>query len=276
MRTTRQLLGTAAVGALAFLAPTGRAQAQLVDFHGGAIACFYVGSVPCDPLAVDPPGTFVVSHAGATGTITYTSDTFTGTAPVPGSASFSDTPCTFLGNPQPNCGSFGHISVSSNYSSPGDLHIALELLFNTDYTTYGAPNSPATPTVTTANLPHGHSLAITGTVTQPGDLSGVTINWTAVGGTDNIIPFQFTNGGHMASCIGSTPVCGPGGLSGKATWTISTPTPVPVAGHPGGAIVGNISVASVAPEPATVALFATGLVGLIPVVRYRRRQDNKA
>jgi len=267
MRITRQILGTAAVGALALFGLPGRAQAQLIDFHGGALACFYTGSIACDPLA--SPSGFDI-HAGATGTIDYSVDTFTGTASVPGSASFSDTPCSSgppFFTPLPNCGSFGHIHVSSTYTSPADLHIALMLLFNTDYTTVGFLNTPATPTVVSAGQPRTQSLAITGFVTG-GTFSGVTVTWDPVS-----VNFSFTNGGHLASCIGGAPVCGPGPLAGVATWLLGSPTAVALDGSPGGAVTGNIAVSSVSPEPATIALFATGLMGLIPVVRYRRRNN---
>jgi hypothetical protein len=295
MRKTRQILGTAAVGALALLGAS-RAQAQVdIDFHGGAIACFYVGAIACNPLTdMSVPGVSETA-AGTAGKIRFDTSTFVGTT-VGGTMGLDNTSISCTPATTDNCGSFGNVHVTAGFSACGadtvcgnaddlDLHIALMLLFNSDYDTYFG-NTPGTPDVSPVT---NSTNIITGKVNASG-ASGVAINWDP-----NVVVFSFTNAGHSSTCHGSTPACGGGSYAGKATWTISTPTQVgrfqvgPSAGpppcafpicyggtpfsHQGGAITGHIDIVSVSPEPGTVALFATGLVGLIPVVRYRRRKE---
>ncbi len=100
------------------------------------------------------------------------------------------------------------------------------------------------------------SASVFGTVNAiPGD-GGVAIVW-ANGG---LTTFNFTE------IIG--------GVLRSGTATIDLNNLSLLSGAPNLKVNGNVTVTlvSLTPEPASIALFATGLVGMIPVVRYSRRK----
>jgi len=246
-----------------------QAKAQLIDFHGGAIGCFYTGIVACDPTTT---GIAPQTVSGTVGSLTFNANTFTGTTSgIPGSVGFSGG-CGAFGP----CGAFGRFTINSasaipntgSYTPVVGQKIAVELVFNTDYTALGGPNGPATPTVPHAGQPKTSGLITGSIVNNNGNL---TVVWNPLS-----VAFAFTNGGHLATCTGQNaggPVCGGGPWAGTATWNLAGPPAyTTISAGQDNFVTGNIVVTSASPEPGTVMLFATGLMGLVPVVRYRRRK----
>lgn len=261
MNKTRHLVGLATAAAL-FAVPA-QAKAQLIDFFGGAVGCFYTGATACDPTS---PFALSQTVAGTTGTLTFNTNTFVGTTSgIPGSVGFSGS-CGVVGP----CGAFGRFTINSasaqpntgSYTPVAGQKFALELIFNTDCFVLAGLN--CTPTVPHAGQPVTKGI-ITGSIVS--NNGQVHVDW----GPDQ--NFTFTGGGHTPTCTGQNvggPVCVAGPWAGTATLTISTPTVISAGQN--NFVTGFITVTSASPEPGTIALFATGLVGLIPVVRYRRRK----
>ena len=174
------------------------------------------------------------------GNLKYSGDSFIGETSG-GAVGFSDTG---------GSGSFGHLSLLGAYTPVAGQKLQLEFFFNPAALSVGVAG---TPDVASTEL---YDASITGTITVvKGDI------FVDFGGP---VSFAFTNGG---------PVGGPFTHSGIATLTVNDLDLHALATNQ--AITGRITTTITdTPEPATVALFATGLVGLIPVAR--RRAKNRA
>jgi hypothetical protein len=257
MRITRQILGLAAASLFGIASPL--LADPKIDFHGGVIGCFVTV-----PLVGTCPVLGAVVDASGGGTLTYTSDTFTGT--TSGLSFFNDVGFGVGGGGSGSTGSFGKLSVAGDYNRlPGTKFLQLDYYFNTSYGSTGFPNAPGTPTV-----PGNPALAasVFGAISGGDGAVLVTFGAPAL--------FTFTHGNTTPLCTGGSPNCtldntGPTGFNG--TGRIQAVGPTLGAGQSGVPITGDIliRVESTVPEPASIALFATGLVGLIPVARYRRR-----
>jgi PEP-CTERM motif-containing protein len=234
MRISRQMLGIAAASVFGI---TAQASAQAVEFHGSVQGCFTTGAT-CVPAPVD----FNVS---AFGNVKYNSDSFDNTT-LGGAAGFGN---------GAGAGSFGKVTVSgSDYTAPAGLKLILTFFFN-------PLADPLCGCTSTPDVTGGQpfSAQVTGEVnTTAGDLN---VSFPAGG-----IDFAFTNGGTTG-----------GGFthSGVAHLTVNNIDLTNTSLSPSLNLSGRITTRITdTPEPATVALFATGLVGLIPVAR--RRAKNRA
>ncbi len=253
MRITRQILGL--VGASLFGVA---AQAQQIDFHGGILGCFYNTNPPFSQTSCVPGAPSVFDPFAVSGSLNYSGDIVTGTTsgdPGDNSVGFG----TGVG------GSFGHVSLfSGDYTSLAGTVLQLQFFFDPAFSGFGfgtgTPTTTGNPTYTALVKGNVH-------VDKSGNLK---VDFGAP------VSFAFTGGGHMATCTAPGSAipgnCGPGPFSGTATITVNDLNAF--YGQTGVAVTGQIAVSSVTPEPATLALFATGLVGLIPAVRYRRRKNN--
>lgn len=259
MRITRQILGLAAVASMFGIAP--QLQAQKIDFSGFALGCFYTTTV-CDPLTFGGSDTFLSSSGG--GKVEYTLDGFSGTTTGVGDNDIGFGGACVTGS----CGGFGTFFVNAG-SGPGtewhpplanNLKLLIGFYFNDAILCPGCvPTVSPFPTISVA--------------TVKGDIS-VTDNGTIKVRFGPDVPFSFVNGGTAGTCNAPAPICVGGTRTGTGLIHVNG---VDLGAGQSIKINGNISVEVDpiigTPEPATFALFATGLVGLVPVVRYRRRKS---
>lgn len=257
MRITRQILGLAAAS-LFGSAP--QLLAQQIDFSGVAIGCFAVGGA-CVPGPAFLGGDFTFSTGGGTGFAHYGVDTFKGTT----SGVLGDNTASFGGgcaSPGGNCGGFGNVFVTNGATfftpAPG-LELVVGFFF--------APACPGcVPTVTP--LPVVAAATAKGSILADGT-GGFKIRFSDF--TSNI-PFTFSSGGSAGTCTVPVLVCVAGPYNGTGFIHLND---ISIGNGQTIALNGDITVAVATgvPEPATLALFATGLVGLVPVARYRRRKS---
>jgi hypothetical protein len=292
MRITRQILALAAVGFIGFAAPS-RVQAQFIDFNGAVAGCFTLGTT-CSPSILSPytvyddgGGSFGTCPAGPIGScdglhkLEYTGQLITGTTSGNGfnnGISFGSAL---------SAGSFGSMTEKGLYDNTVGLNLVLYFFFNTAATTIGPPISavigaPAPTTVPPGSTPGISSVVLTGHVTA---LPTGTVHISWFGAThpcvdplaagSGCVDFEFEGGGHVAGgCDPGVPaskaLCvNSGFVSGTAEISVNN---FDLGKNSTNKISGHIYVLTASPEPATLALFATGLVGLVPVVRYRRRK----
>jgi hypothetical protein len=235
MRISRQMLGIAAASVFGI---TAQASAQNIEFHGTVQGCFTTG-LTCTPAANDINGTVLTSF------VKYNSDSFDNTT-LAGAAGF--------GNGS-GAGSFGKVTAGGpDYSAPSNLKLILTFFFN-------PLADPLCGCTSTPDVSGGQpfSAQVTGEVTTTsGDLH--------VAFSDAGIDFNFTNGGTTADGFTHT---------GIAHLTVNNIDLTNTSTTPSLNLSGRITTTITdTPEPATVALFATGLLGLIPVAR--RRAKNRA
>lgn len=221
-----------AAASLVGLATTARAQAD-IEFAGAAFGCFTTTS--CTPVAIAPP---FAQYAQ----LVYTPGGFDVTT-TGGFASFS-------------AGDLGRFFLTASNFDYGNPQMVFELTLS-----FASCNF-ITGVCTPNNLPTagdqlfvGKVPKLKGKVKSDGS-GGVHIDWA--GPAD----FSFTE------------IIGGVTYTGDAEITLNSLDIHP--GLPtGDAITGGVTVDNLhsnAPEPASIALFATGLVGMIPVVRYGRRK----
>jgi hypothetical protein len=271
------------------VAPT-RAHAQKIDFNGAVAGCFTTGT-SCTPATLVTDigfnGSPYTACDGVAGNwLCFTGSLFTGTTNGLGftnGVSFGGTGTT---------GSFGTLTRAKNYDASSGINLILYFFFNTAASTIGPPlviTSPApttdpagiTPDVSTAHIT-GHVVTNSGLVSV--SFSNLVCDNPNPPGAGACVDFEFNGGGHDPACVGppptpvnTLPCVNNGPFAGKAEievdgLNVPTGAPIPPAAFATAKIGGNIYVLSSSPEPATLALFATGLVGLVPVVRYRRRK----
>jgi len=271
MRKTRQILGFTAA---ALFGTVAKLDAQLVDFHGSVAGCFtWTASVAngAQPNCTEPTGGLALPGGGglgsgssvtdltggAGGTLVYNNDSFWGTA-----LGVGDGNAAGISNPAQN-GSFGLVSALGHFNAADFTNLTLKLKFYFD------------PDLNLINSGSQH------TPTANGPFLGATLTgniFTGIGGNTTVTfaaPafFSFTNGGHIATCKQVPDICVLGNIFGSAKIVGSVLQLNGSEAAPSQNITGAISITSLSPEPGSIALFATGLVGMIPVVRYRRRKQ---
>jgi hypothetical protein len=261
-----------------------RAHAQMIDFNGAVAGCFTTGT-SCTPATlvtdVGFNGAPYTNCDGVAGNwLCFTGSLFTGTTNGLGfnnGVSFGGTGTT---------GSFGTLTRAKNYDATSGINLILYYYFNTAASTIGAPltiTNPAPTTTDPGSTPYVESAHITGHVVTNSGITSVSFSNLVCdnpnpAGAGACVDFEFIGGGHNPGCVGPPPTpvnalpCeNAGPFAGMAEIEVD-PVNVPTGASATAKIGGNIYVLSSSPEPATLALFATGLVGLVPVVRYRRRK----
>jgi hypothetical protein len=285
MRITRQILATAAVGLFAFAAAPASAHAQQIDFNGAVAGCFTTGT-SCTPATTPAPGPngapYTACDVGVVGLLCDQSSFIQGATNGLGFSngiSFGGTSTS---------GSFGSLSRTPSYTNTPGINLVLYFFFNTAANTITPPaiiTNPAPTTVPAGITPSQASAVIVGHVVNNGGITSISFSNAACNnpnppGAGACVDFQFIGGGHNPACgvaspgfpVDATPCVNNGPFAGTAEIEID-PINVPTGALGQAKLSGNIYVLASSPEPATLALFATGLVGLVPVVRYRRRKN---
>jgi hypothetical protein len=259
MRISRQILGLAAASVFG---ATAQLQAQAIQFSGGTAGCFYY-TVVCTPVTTTP----FFDYVDASGAISTT---------APGSGAylafqgglFNATTNSGSGTRSIN-GSFGNFGniTTSGFPFPASfptqlagLHLLLAFYFAPNCTACPGFLWPQHPDVGSGNTPNTVA-TVTGTIDFSNN-SGIDFDF---GPGPQISNIPFTAGGP-----------GPAGpYNQTGTFSINV-VEVPVNAGVDNNITGIIHVQSIAPEPATLALFATGLVGMIPLARRRKSASKSA
>jgi hypothetical protein len=291
MRKPRQILGLAAAALMgtAVQAHASPPLLPVIDFHGVVIGCFV------ESASAPAPGTLCTFGSG-TGQVNVNGQqfltdtqgnnyTFTGgifdikSNPVDGGAAIPFPP-----TPTQSFGTIKYVSGNSA-TAVNDVYVILNFYFNTGTSDLLSPTNllsgvcgpntgdafcypPGTPTVvgspTGIEVLSGKASKVTGT----GAGGGIEFTFDPAN-------FAFTKGGDSPSCISPTPDCTSVNATGPWSGTAKIEASVSqIASGSQQSLGGDITVLTASPEPASVALFATGLVGLIPVAYYRRRRSS--
>jgi hypothetical protein len=270
MRLTRQLvLGAAALTALA-----GTARAQQVRFAGSTEGCFYsgalapTGATPCvlGAAATLPGGSGISFNAG-------TFDIFTDPAAMSGTSYGA------IGNVLAS-NSLGTVSSSgATFSATGSQYLRLRITFSTpvhtadvngasndnvfdvDYLVTGSTGGVGQGGVNF--IPTGFGLVNAG--------FGAGVVFDPVNGV--VRTGNFYTGGFINGDVYPT---GPGGGTAAGTVNYHTLDTRSITGGGTSSLTSFLQIESTVtgvPEPATVALMATGLVGILGAGFVRRRND---